>query len=149
MSIPALFLLVAFGLTFAIVARRVLGIVGFVRNPEGMAALLQDRLHTAVREAGLDPDELDEASLERLKADPALARRIQADLRRALLGGLTDTGAHRIASVPRAEPTDPRPGLREEWSRPEPIGADRGAGIRRAVVAVTLATAVVLALLLR
>lgn len=63
---------------FALVFRRVVGVIQLFQDPDALRGLLSEPVRAAIREAGLDPDTIE---MEDLEGREELAQRIAADLK--------------------------------------------------------------------
>jgi hypothetical protein len=147
--------MLALPLVFMVVfARRMQRVFEIARNPERLGQLLSQPLRASLQQAGLDPDRLDAAQLQKLDDHPALKRQVTDELQVAMRQVLSlKATAADSTPAPMSSPSSARlssPAVSqspEGWDRPLPIDHASRQRSPRWIVALLLAAAVASALI--
>ena len=107
---------------FAVFAARIRRLIALMRNPEQLGQLLSDPVRHSLATAGIDPNQLELAQLERLEADPELRQQIRDELGVAFKRILAGRRAPGRSSATLNSPLPPvAVAPSEAWNRPLPI----------------------------
>lgn len=143
---------------FALFVRRVMRVVQRLRDPEQLRSLLSEEVRAALLEAGIDPDSVSVAEIQKSEK---LRRIIAPDLNRAFRSALLGRslpesrvfrGTSRLPTGHDSGPASPRWSHRaashvEQPQLPPPIDPPSGPGARVVVALVVAALIVITALL--